>query len=71
MPGRKDIKVTQESDSGRNLRFYDPVAHQSMTVPQFVHKIDDEVYTGYHTRMIHGKRTPVSNPDHSKGNNLD
>jgi hypothetical protein len=71
MPGRKDIRVTEENESGRNTNFYDPVAHQSMTRAEFADKIDAGVYTGYHVRVINDVRTPVSNPDHSEGNNLD
>lgn len=69
--GRKNIQVTSESESGRNLGFTDPGTVRSMTRAEFVQKIDDGQYTGYHVRKVNGLDTPVSNPDRSKSDNLD
>lgn len=64
------VRVTSESDSGRNLRFYDPDRHQSMTRPEFVKAINDGKYEDYHVRKINGVQTPVSNPDKTESDNL-
>lgn len=69
MAGR--IKVTQESDSGRNQRFRDTRTGQEMTRAQFVKEIESGQYDKYHVRKINGVKTPVSNPDETTNNNLD
>lgn len=69
MAGR--IKVTQESDSGRNERFRDTRTGNEMTRAQFVKKIEAGQYPNYHVRKINKKKTPVSNPDETTNNNLD
>ncbi len=67
----KRIKVTQESDSGRNQRFHDIRTSADMTRAQFVREIEQGNYDNYHVRIINGIKTPVSNPDGKEGNNLD
>ncbi len=69
MPGR--VKVTRESDSGRNERFRDTRTGNEMTRTQFVKKIEADQYPNYHVRKINGIKTPVSNPDETTNNNLD
>ena len=69
MAGR--IKVTQESDSGRNQRFCDTRTGEDMTRVQFVRQIENGQYPNYHVREINEVKTPVSNPDNTKNNNLD
>lgn len=69
MAGR--IKVTQESDSGRNQRFHDTRTGADMTRAQFVKQIENGQYPNYHVREINEIKTPVSNPDNTKNNNLD
>ena len=69
MAGR--VKVTQESDSGRNQRFCDTRTGQEMTRVQFVKEIESGQYDNYHVRKINGLKTPVSNPDGTTNNNLD
>jgi len=69
MAGR--IKVTKENDSGRNLRFLDTRTGQEMTRAQFVKQIENDQYPNYHVREINKIKTPVSNPDETKNNNLD
>lgn len=71
MSGKKNVKVTKESPSGRNEQFKDPDKGKSMSRTQFAKAINSGKYEGYHVRNINGKRTPVSNPDQSEGNNLD
>ncbi len=68
---KKRITVTQESDSGRNKKFHDNHNGDDMTRPQFVKKIEQGDYSNYHVRKINGIKTPVSNPDSTKNNNLD
>ncbi len=67
----KRIKVTQESDSGRNQKFHDNRTGADMSRAQFVKKIEDGGYDNYHVRKINNVKTPVSNPDGKEGNNLD
>jgi hypothetical protein len=65
------VVVTSEDDSGRNTGFQDTKTGANMTRAQFVSKIESGAYQGYHVRKVHGLNTPCSNPDGSKGNNLD
>lgn len=69
MAGR--VKVTQESDSGRNQRFRDTRTGEEMTRAQFVKQIENGQYPNYHVRKINKIKTPVSNPDETTNNNLD
>ena len=69
MAGR--VKVTQESDSGRNQRFRDTRTSEEMTRAQFVKQIENGQYPNYHVRKINEIKTPVSNPDETTNNNLD
>ncbi len=69
MAGR--VKVTQESDSGRNQRFRDTRTGEEMTRAQFVKQIENAQYPNYHVRKINKIKTPVSNPDDTTNNNLD
>lgn len=70
MPHGRLIK-TAETDSGRNTNFKDTKTGENMTRTQLVNKIKSGEYSNYHVRKVHGKDTPVSNPDPSKNNNLD
>jgi hypothetical protein len=67
---RKSVRVTRESESGRNLRFRDSDKGRSMSRAEFVRLIEAGTYPQYHIRVIDGVKTPVSNPDRSEGNNL-
>ena len=69
--GRKRITVTSESDTGRNQKFHDNHKGSDMTRAQFVKEIERGEYSNYHVREINGVKTPVSNPDSSRNNNLD
>lgn len=68
--GRKRITVTSESNTGRNQKFRDNYSGANMTRSQFVKKIENGNYDNYHTRVINGVKTPVSNPDSATNNNL-
>lgn len=67
---RKRVKVTDESDTGRNQRFHDNYTDKDMTRKHFVDKIKSGEYPNHHIRNINGVDTPVSNPDKSESNNL-
>tara|TARA_A100001391_G_scaffold159227_1_gene117765 strand:- start:16300 stop:16515 length:216 start_codon:yes stop_codon:yes gene_type:complete len=68
---RKRVSVITESKSGRNQKFHDNYTNEDMTRAQFVKEIENESYSQYHVRKVNGVKTPVSNPDSSKNNNLD
>ncbi len=68
---RKSVETIKETTTGRNIKFLDRTNGQEMTQPQFVKKIENGQYSGYHIRKINGIKTPVSNPDKSESNNLD
>jgi len=67
----KRIKVTSETDTGRNTKFHDNRTGADMSRAQFVKKIEQDQYDNYHVRKINNVKTPVSNPDGKGGNNLD
>lgn len=66
----KNVKVTRESDSGRNLGFKNTSTGRYMNRQTFVKAIKAGNYDGYHVRLINGIETPCSNPDKSSKNNL-
>lgn len=68
---RKRISVTKESNTGRNQKFHDNYSGQDMNRAEFVKRIEQGEYENYHVRKINGTKTPVSNPDPSRNNNLD
>jgi hypothetical protein len=67
---RKRVVVTSESSTGRNQKFRDNSTGREMTRSQFVRQIESGQYQNYHIRDINGVKTPVSNPDGKKNNNL-
>lgn len=68
----QNVTVTQESDTGRNLKFHDNTTGETMTRAQFVKKIENGLYSdSYYVREINGIKTPCSKPDGSEKNNLD
>ena len=71
MPRKRTVRVTRESKTGRNQRFVDTKTKRNMSRTEFNKAIKNGTYPGYHVRNINGVATPVSNPDKSKGNNLD
>lgn len=66
----KRIKVTKESDTGRNLEFHDNFTGKDMTRSQFVKEINNGNYENYTVKKINNLDTPVSKPDSSRDNNL-
>lgn len=66
----KRVTVTRESNSGRNQAFRDNQTGNNMTRSEFVNRINNGNYPDYHVRNINGVKTPASNPDKSKNNNL-
>lgn len=64
------VKVTKENSTGRNTNFQDTSNGKNMTRSQFVKEIENGNYSGYHVRNINGVKTPVSNPNGKKGDNL-
>lgn len=71
MAKKKPLKVVDESVSGRNRKFEDTRTKEVMTRAQAVKAIEAGKYPDYHIRKINDIKTPVSNPDKSKSNNLD
>ncbi len=67
---RKRVSVTRESDTGRNQKFHDNYSSADMTRSQFVREIESGNYSNYHVRKVNGIKTPVSNPDSTRNNNL-
>lgn len=65
------VRVTRESENGRNEAFQDTETGRYMTRDDFVRAINHGSYENeYHVRKINGIDTPVSNPDKNKNNNL-
>lgn len=64
------VRVTSESDSGRNLRFQDTQTGRYMSREQFVAAINHGSYGNYHVRIINGVETPCSNPNNRTSDNL-
>ncbi len=67
----KRITVTHESSTGRNQTFHDNFTRRNMSRKAFVKTIENGGYEDFHVRKINGVKTPVSNPDRAKSNNLD
>lgn len=66
----KNVKSITQNSTGRNMTFKDISSGTKMTRSQFVAKIENNKYSGYHVRTINGIKTPCSNPDKSERNNL-
>ncbi len=65
----KNIRVTKESETGRNETFKKPNG-QEISRRESVAEIKKGNHPDYHIRKINDIETPVSNPDKSEGNNL-
>lgn len=68
MTKQKKIQVVSESETGRNERFL--VGKKTMSREKLVSSIENGNHPDYHVRNIDGVKTPASNPDSSKNNNL-
>ena len=66
----KRVSVTSESSTGRNEYFHDNFKNVDMSRNEFVSQIENGNYDNYHIRTINGIKTPVSNPDPNRNNNL-
>ena len=66
----KRVTVTNQTSSGRNIKFHDNYTGKDMTRSQLVNQIKQGNHDNYHIRTINGIETPVSNPDNSSNNNL-
>lgn len=71
MAGKPRVSVTRETSTGRNTGFKDNRTGEQMSRGEFCDRIEGGKYPGYHVREVGGLRTPASNPDGSKKNNLD
>lgn len=70
----KNVIVTKEKSSGRNLEFKDVKTKEEMTRAEFVKKIEKNIFNyaeDYYVRKQNGLKTPVSKPDGKTKNNLD
>lgn len=66
----KSVRVTSESETGRNLQFHDNKSGKNMNRPEFVKQIEQGKFPDYYVRKMNGLKTPVSLPDSSESNNL-
>ncbi|QAT48545.1 hypothetical protein EQM14_01425 [Caproiciproducens sp. NJN-50] len=64
------VTVNAEDSNGRNQTFHDNQTNRNMNRKQFVKSIEKGNYEDYHVRKINNVKTPCSNPDCSKNNNL-
>ncbi len=67
---KKRITATQTNKTGRNIKYRDNYKDFDMSRMCFVRRIEKGEYSNYHVRMINNVKTPVSNPDSKKKNNL-
>jgi hypothetical protein len=65
------IKTIRASDSGRNERFRNINTGKEYSRRELVNEIENGKVDNAHIRIINGIKTPCSNPDKSKDNNLD
>ena len=64
------LKTINVSNTGRNLIFLDTKNNKELTLEQLVKMIENGKYLDYHIMRINGIKTPCSNPDKNKKNNL-
>lgn len=64
------FSVTKESNSGRNEKFHHNYTGKDLTRAQLVKEIAYGKHTDMHVRNINGVKTPATNPDGKKNNNL-
>ena len=57
---RGRVRVTDQSTTGRNVRFRDTARHLSMSRADFVRRIERGEYPDYHVRRVNRVKTPVS-----------
>ena len=71
MAKRARVTTTCQTKSGRNTKFRDNRTGAKMSRTGFVKAIQKGHYDKYHVRRINGLKTPVSNPNGRKCDNLD
>ncbi len=64
------LKVTKQSETGKNIRFKDAVTNRYMSLEQAVKAVNNGTYEGYHVRHTKNGDIIASNPDNSTNNNL-
>lgn len=64
------LKTINVSNTERNLIFLDTKNNKELTLEQLVKMIEKGKYPKYHIRIINGIKTPCSNSDKNKKNNL-
>ena len=62
--------VTSESDTGRNQKFHHNYTGKDLTRAALVKEIEAGKHSDMHVRKVNGVKTPVTNPDKAKNNNL-
>ena len=67
---KRRVKTVAESGTGRNKTFQDTSTGTTMSRAGFVKAINAGRYPDYHVRNLNGVKTPASNPDGQKNNNL-
>lgn len=70
----KSLKVTQETSSGKNVRFKDTSTGANYTLNQLIHNIKNEGYYSknyYVNKTKNGNEYIASKPDRSEKNNLE
>ncbi len=66
---KKRVSVTEESPTGRNTNFRDNETDEDLTLRKFIDTFN-KYCRKYHIRNIGGVKTPVSNPNGKKDDNL-
>lgn len=66
----RNVKVSEELPTGRNVEFADNDGKRYMSLGEFVTRIQRGEFPDYHIRVIRGIETPVSNPNKDKSDNL-
>ncbi len=66
----KPVVVIEETDTGRNQLFFDPVTGDVLDREYFVLAIKNQEYSGYRVALMAGVEIPVSKSDDSSDNNL-
>ncbi len=73
MGRKKDLKnfvVTKESETGRNQEYMHSATGLKLNRAEMVKEIENGNIANAHIRVINGIKTPVTNPDGNKNNNL-
>ena len=66
----KPVVVIEETDTGRNELFFDPVTGDILDRESFVLAIKNQDYPGYRITVVDGVEIPISKSDDRSDNNL-